>query len=318
MKSLATRSFSPSLLRKYRKGKSIFLSKCQGLFDWIGLSVAQRDDYYSPLPNITKLKNNFKRWNKPSALTGVEYNLEEMKSDLTYLYSRYFEEFSKITPHKELMKIGYGQGYTEIDAMLLYFKIREIRPKRYIEVGSGLSTYYCSLAAQKNEEEGFPTQIICIEPYPYKKLSEIKNIEVVAKEVQEVDLSFFRQLEKNDVFFIDSSHILRIDGDVPYLFLEVLPSLNSGVAVHIHDIPFPYNIPYPPEFWIIEQRWPVFWNEAMVLQAFLCFNKSFKVTMSMPMIRYFDEPYLKQQLAIYKSIDQDRITFSSIWLQRIN
>src|SRR5918993_217182 len=105
MKRLTTSTFSPSLLRKYRKSKSILLSKCQGLFEWIGLNVAQRDDYYSPLPNITKLKNNFKRWNKPSALTGVEYNLAEMKSDLTDLYKRYFDEFSKIPPHKDLMKI---------------------------------------------------------------------------------------------------------------------------------------------------------------------------------------------------------------------
>lgn len=293
------------------------LAKFQKFFEWIGLNVAQRDDYYSPLPNITKLKSNFKRWNKPSALTGIDFNLEAMKSNLAHLLSTYFEEFSDIPPHKDLVKIGYGPGFSELDAMMLYMTVRDLKPKHYIEVGSGLSTYYCSLAAKRNAEEGFPLRIMCIEPNPYKKLTELENIQVIPKEVQDIDLSFFQQLGKNDILFIDSSHILRIDGDVPFLFLEVLPGLNSQVAIHIHDIPFPYNIPYPPEFWIIEQRWPVFWNEAMVLQAFLCFNSSFKITMSLPIIRYFDEPFLKEKIGIYKSIDQDRITFSSIWLQKV-
>jgi hypothetical protein len=38
--------------------------------------------------------------------------------------------------------------------------------------------------------------------------------------------------------FIDSSHILRLDGDVPFLFLEVLPALRTGPLIHIHDNTF--------------------------------------------------------------------------------
>lgn len=295
----------------------MILSKLQGVFGWLGLNVAQVNDYYSPLPNVSNLKSTLKRWNKPSALAGIDFNIEEMKSKLSYLLARYYDEFSAIAPHRDLVKIGYGPGFTELDAMLLYITIRDLKPKRYIEVGSGLSTYYCSLAAQKNANEGSPLQITCIEPHPYNKLSEIENIEVLPREVQDIDLSLFHQLEANDILFVDSSHILRIDGDVPYLFLEVLPTLKQHVNIHIHDIPFPYNIPYPAEFWIIAQRWPVFWNEAMVLQAFLCFNSSFKITMSTPIIRYFDESFLKQQIDIYKSIDEDKITFSSIWIQKI-
>jgi hypothetical protein len=311
-------SSSPSLLRKIRKkSKYILITEYQKFFKWLGLNVAQKNDYYSPLPNIPDLKKNFKRWNRASSLTGIDFNIEEMKSKLGYLLSQYLSEFSKITPHKDLVKIGYGPGFTEVDAMLLYFNVRDKKPKRYIEVGSGLSTYYCSLAAQKNEEEGFPVTITCIEPNPYDKLYQIKNIEVIAREVQDVELSFFHQLGNNDILFIDSSHILKIDGDVPFLYLEVLPSLNAQVTIHIHDIPFPYNIPYPPEFWVIEQSWPVFWNEAMVLQAFLCYNSHFKITMSTPIIRYFEEPFLKERLDFYKTIDQDPITFSSIWIQKI-
>jgi hypothetical protein len=56
---------------------------------------------------------------------------------------------------------------------------------------------------------------------------------------------------RGDVLFIDSSHILRLDGDVPFLYLEILPVLKKGVRVHIHDIPFPYNFPHPAEFWVL-------------------------------------------------------------------
>jgi hypothetical protein len=49
-------------------------------------------------------------------------------------------------------------------------------------------------------------------------------------------LDFFSQLEANDILFIDSSHVLRPQGDVLFEFLEILPVLKPGVIVHIHDI----------------------------------------------------------------------------------
>jgi hypothetical protein len=91
-----------------------------------------------------------------------------------------------------------------------------------------------------------------------------------------------------------------------------------GVAVHIHDIPYPYNSPYPPERWIFSEEWPMFWNEPMVLQAFLAFNKHFAITISTPLIRHFDEGFLKRSVPIYESIAQNTNTFSSIWLRRIS
>jgi len=288
----------------------------QRLLAAMGYTVARKSDYYSPLPPLDRLKENFERWNRPSALAGIEYDLEAMKAELQVLLSRYHEEFSAFPPFAELRK-KFGPGYTRLDALTLYSMIRQLKPKRYIEVGSGLSTYYCSLAAEKNAGEGRSLQMTCIEPHPYEKLYSLPGVQVVPKEVQDVELSFFQQLEAGDVLFIDSTHVLNIDGDVPYLYLEVLPSLKVGVTIHIHDVPFPYNIPYPPKLWLFGQTWPMFWNEAMVLQAFLCFNKQFKITMSLPLIRHFDEPFLKQVVPNYETVEQNPNTFSSIWLKRI-
>jgi hypothetical protein len=280
--------------------------------------VARDDDYYSPLPSVARLKANIARWNRPSALRGVEYDLAAMKSALTELLACYLEEFLALPSYLQVQKIGFGQGYTAVDALTLYMMIRHLKPRRYIEVGSGVSTFYCSLAAQRNAVEGHPVEITCIEPYPFEELSTINGIRLLTKKVEDVDISLFQQLQENDVLFIDSSHILRVDGDVQFLYLEVLPILNVGVVTHIHDIPYPFNFPYPPGRWIFGQDWPMFWNEPMVLQAFLAFNKNFRISLSTPLLRHFDEQFLKQSIPIYQSVEDNPNTFSSIWLKRIS
>ena len=69
--------------------------------------------------------------------------------------------------------------------------------------------------------------------------------------------------------------------------------MKPGVRVHIHDVHFPFNTPFPADTWLFGERWPVYWNEAMVVQAFLAFNASFEVHLSVPMIRHHDEAFLR-------------------------
>jgi Methyltransferase domain len=87
-----------------------------------------------------------------------------------------------------------------------------------------------------------------------------------------VELDFFSKLESGDILFIDSSHTVKIGGDVNYLFLEVLPRLKPGVIVHVHDIWFPFD--YDRQWVLGEFR---FWAEQYLLQAFLAFNSEFEV-----------------------------------------
>ncbi|HBB89369.1 MAG TPA: hypothetical protein DC047_17330 [Blastocatellia bacterium] len=282
-----------------------------------GFNVASMSDYYSVLPSSATLKRNQHRWFRPSNLHGITYDLEQMKRLITSLTSRYAHEYSRIESYQENQSKGYGPGYTAVDARFLYYLLRELKPRRYLEVGSGLSTYYCCLANERNAEAAEPIKITCIEPYPYEALKTLPGIEIVQTEVQDVELSKFEQLEAGDVLFIDSSHVVKIDGDVPYLFLEVLPRLMKGVIVHIHDIPFPYNVPYPPQLWIFGQQWPSFWNEAMLLQAFLCYNETYEIFLSAPLLRHFDEEFLIANIPDYETVEQNPNTFSSIWLRKI-
>jgi len=254
-------------------------------------------------------------------MVGVSFNVDLYKSRLVTLIGKYAKELSELPTYAEIGSMGFGPGYTDLDALMLYMMIRETKPRRYLEVGSGVSTYYCSLAAERNLKDGYPLEIRCIEPFPYDRLRSIPGIDIMKIEVQDVPTELFMQLEDNDVLFMDSSHALTIDGDIPYLLLEVLPCIRKGVLIHIHDIAFPYNIPYPAEYWVLGRHerapyWPMYWNEAMALQAFLAFNSAFEIEMSAPMIRFHDESFLVSIVPNYKSVQEEPNTFSSIWIRR--
>ncbi len=304
-----------SLFKAYSEYAPYSLGKIMGV---AGYDVSRRTNFYSVLPTLPALRRNDARWNKPSSLTGLKYNIDEMKTELEGLLSEYLDEYSALPSYKEMHARAMGLGYTPVDSLTLYTMIRKLKPKRYFEVGSGLTTYYCSLAAEQNRKEGFPLEIVCVEPYPLKNLHTLPNIQIIQKEVQDVDLELFKQLEAGDVLFIDSSHVIRIDGDVPYIYLEIIPSVAKGVNIHIHDIPFPYNTPYPAEKWVYGQAEPMYWNEAMLLQAFLAFNNDFEIKLSLPMIRHFDEKFLRDRIAIYETVTENSNAFSSIWLKRVN
>ena len=241
-----------------------------------------------------------------------------MKDNLTNWMGVYQDELDQLPPYEQSLQVGFGPGYTKLDAKILYVMLRVHKPARYLEVGSGLSTFYASLAARQNEREGQPMQITCIEPYPFTALKTISGIELIQKEVQDVDLELFSSLGPQDVLFIDSSHVVRLDGDVPFLFLEVLPALSSGTIIHVHDIPFPYHGPFPPEYWIYQRVWPMWWNESMLLHALLCGNSSFLITLSAPLLRFHDEAFLKKLIPDYQSIAEESNAFSSLWLRRDN
>lgn len=85
-------------------------------------------------------------------------------------------------------------------------------------------------------------------------------------------MSVFKELGENDILFIDSSHVLKIGSDVQYEYNEILPRLNKGVLIHVHDIFLPLEY---PETWVRQSH--RFWTEQYLLQAFLAYNSAFKV-----------------------------------------
>ncbi len=132
--------------------------------------------------------------------------------------------------------------------------------------------------------------------------------EVLDEAVEEVPLRRFGALRPNDVLFIDSSHVLRIGGDVQFLYLEVLPRLAPGVLVHIHDIFLPAEY---PKRWVLEQF--RFLSEQYLLQAFLAFNGEFEVLWAGQFMHLRHPDDLARA---FPSYERNRTSPGSFWIRR--
>jgi hypothetical protein len=77
----------------------------------------------------------------------------------------------------------------------------------------------------------------------------------------------FAALRANDPLIVDTTHTVKIDGDVNHVVLNLLPRLGSGVLVHFHDIFLPWE--YPRKW---AEDYGLYWNEQYLLQAFLSLN----------------------------------------------
>jgi predicted O-methyltransferase YrrM len=298
-----------------------------------GLNVALTRDYYSPLPVRRELLRHRERWDRPSAMIGVDYDLDAMKALHRDLVERFYGEWRELPPYAACKKMGYGPGFTELDAMGLYLMLRHRRPRRFVEVGSGLSTWYAARAIERNAAEGHPGELLAVDPWASEKVRSIAGLQVLRQPVQDAPFEVFEGLVgggegdggggghgigEGDVLFIDSTHVVKIDGDVPHLYLEVVPRLAPGVLVHAHDVHFPYNVPHPAEQYVVRRKWGWYWTEAMLLQAFLAFNREFEVVLSLPLLRHFDEEFLRSSTPMYRGVEvEDHDThFGSIWFGR--
>ena len=164
-------------------------------------------------------------------------------------------------------------AYSYSDAYILYSMIRKYEPKRIIEIGSGFSS---ALMLDMKDIYANDIELSFVEPFPIqlnKLISDTdkSNAKIIQKKVQDVDISVFKALQKNDILFIDSSHVSKTGSDVNYEFFDIIPNLNSGVIIHVHDIFYPFEY---PKHWVYEGR---NWTENYILRAFLSFNKNYEM-----------------------------------------
>ena len=88
MKSLAKRILPAPAWNRLRRTKSAAVGGFQSALERAGYVVAERDDYYSPLPPVSRLRATRERWNRPSAMRGVSFDLDDMKRRLAVLLWR--------------------------------------------------------------------------------------------------------------------------------------------------------------------------------------------------------------------------------------
>ena len=207
------------------------------------------------------------------ALPGIDLNIDEQLSLLGNF--KYNDELIKIPLEKSAnLKFHYNNsGFEAGDAEFLYNMIRLKKPAKIIEIGSGNSTLMALNAILKNKKENpdYNCEQICIEPYEKDWLEKLP-VNVLREKVESINKELFVSLNPNDILFIDSSHVIRPQGDVVFEFLEILPILNSGVIIHIHDIFTPNDY---PESWLFDKI--MLFNEQYLLEAFLTHNPNYKI-----------------------------------------
>lgn len=299
------------IAKAYNEILKRFLRKSFPLWENMGFHVIP-NHYYQPVPDTRTLKDDL--WHKQSDLVGIDINEQAQINLLSLFSSKFKREYESFPRSKTSVPYQYyvdNRVFESVDGEIVYCMIRYFKPRMIIEIGSGHSTYLAAQAVQKNQADySHKCELIAVEPYPndvlrggFPGLSKL-----IPTKVQDISLSEFSKLRENDVLFMDSSHVLKIGSDVQYEFLEILPRLNKGVIVHVHDIFLPAE--YPKEWVLKDYR---FWTEQYLLQAFLIFNNSFEVLWAGSYMHLKHPDKLEAAFSSYK---RDERWPGSFWMRK--
>jgi len=280
----------------------------RAIFNLIGIYPI-RDHYYEPMYNYRKYLRHSLRDER--SLPGINMNEAGQMEWLAQF--DYAEELSCIPLNPSADEAFYyrNPNFSEGDAECLYSLIRLKKPRRIIEIGSGYSTMMARLAIRQNQREdaAYACHHICIEPYEMQWLDAVQGIEVIRRKVEGMDIAFFRQLEANDMLFIDSSHVIRPQGDVLTEYLAILPVLNPGVLIHIHDIFTPHDY---LDHWLFDEI--KLWNEQYLLEAFLSCNSQFEIILALNYLSHRHPDKLAEKFPMLRG-QVETIEPRSIWIR---
>ncbi|TWU28095.1 class I SAM-dependent methyltransferase [Bythopirellula polymerisocia] len=284
----------------------------------LGVDILPRH-FYSEVPFISRLKKT-QSWRKPLCLDEV-LGANDFEGQAEFLNSIATERAKELLKqrdvHKEACDRNGAVGFGPIESNCLYAFVFTKRPATIVQVGCGVSTALCEMAAN---DAGFSPRIICIDPFPTDFLvraARENRIELISQPVEDTDISVLSKLQTGDLFFVDSTHTLGPAGEVTRITLEMLPQVPQGVFVHFHDIWLPYD--YSP---IIFEQPLFFWHETALLAAYLSGNNRWRVQLSLSMLHHGRPESLSHAFPIYKpaSMNQGIKTSeghfpSSIYLQ---
>jgi predicted O-methyltransferase YrrM len=252
--------------------------------------------YGSPVPDLLELERTRDVWARKSALAGVAIDLEAQVRALEAICLPYQSEYAGNAAYRHAVEREFGPGYGYVEAQALHAVVRWLAPRRVVEVGSGVSTWCLLQALARNRDEGRgEAALTCVEPHPSARLRRLAGIRLVERPVQRVTFEeAFAELGADDLLFVDSSHSVRPGGDVPYLFLEVLPRLAPGVVVHVHDVFLPYDYPRTT------LRTFHHWMETALLHAWLVGNAGVEILFCESLLHYERPDALRRVFPEYR------------------
>lgn len=271
-------------------------------------------DYHSPIPDIDDLVARHV-WDVRSGLLGIAFRERAQLTLLKTLGHNWSHEckWSRQPTANSTEFYLNNPSFSYGCAASTHGMIREFKPTQVVEIGSGMSSLVIARALTLNRDiDGVTSEYFIVDPHPRYFVKELTAVSGVRKQrVELMNPKFFDRLERNSILFIDSSHIVRIGGDVNYLFHDVLPRLANGVIVHLQDIamPFEYGISYATS-----NDFRQFWTEQYLLQSFLCYNSEFETLLA---VNYLLNDHLQQFRAAFPDYDPARDARSgSFWMRR--
>lgn len=294
----------------------------------LGINVTPRH-FYWPIPDLKMLAR--KNWTECRLSDGVSLQLDRQlrlleTALLSFCSECHFPEQATGRAHE----FHFNNGFFErVDAEIAYAMVRHQMPRRIIEIGSGQSTRLMAAALRRNAEEGHRGELLAIEPHPDEVLRQgFPGLSKLAMQrVQEVPLEVFTRLKWGDILFIDSSHVVAVDSDVIHEYLRILPKLQPGVVIHVHDIFLPAD--YPQKF-VMNNL--CFWGEQYLLEAFLSYNRAFQVLWASSAMQFFHHPELEKNFpgwagsylrmpqkirSFTPTLDGKNVWPCSFWMQKI-
>ncbi len=283
----------------------------------VGLHIARRRDHvliprsiYSPVPDIEELDPAV--WDRRSSLAGIALDLDRQMHWAESRLAAFAAELdAPARPTGRPGEFFFENGYYETgDAEIAYAIVRHLKPAQIIELGSGYSTLVLARACVANARDGDAARLEAFSPHPTTALSEERIAGLTAHyrtRAQDLPLDRFTDLDRDDVLFVDTSHTVKLGGDVNFIVLEVLPRLRPGVVVHFHDVWLPWEY-HRVLFEVME----MYWNEQYLLQAFLTFNPAYEVVFATQAIARQAPRRLERLLPRYESANFP----TSFWIRR--
>jgi Methyltransferase domain len=258
--------------------------------------------FYSEVPFISQLRSS-EAWRRPRSMKHIAgADLESQQSFVVACTEGLASAMTSRSIHQRACQMNnLAEGFGPIEADFLYCFVRSQKPPCIVQIGCGVSTAICILAAA---DAGYQPEIVCIEPYPTPFLVEqaaAGKIRLVAEKFEVTQLPIPEMLQGGGLFFVDSSHTLGPAGEVTQIICDTLPDLLPGTWVHFHDILFPYD--YSPDILTSEL---FFCHETTLLHAFLIHNHRFSIAASLSMLHHAQAVELGKSLPNYRPAKFDQ------------
>jgi hypothetical protein len=237
---------------------------------------AVRASYDSPIPRTRSLPPEI--FERESPMRAIDWRFDDQLRFFEKELAPYLREF-RPGPDPDAPVGTFrldNQTYDRVDAELLYAVVRHSKPRRFVELGSGYSTLVAWEAIRANSAEGHETELSVLDPHPSPHVTSRPELAARVSPVaaQELPEEMVDRLEPSDILFVDTSHTVKIGGDVNRIVLDLLPRVRPGVIVHFHDVFLPRDY---SRGHLANAH---YWTEQYLLQAFLMYNDEWEVLVS--------------------------------------